>query len=420
MATGSFAVLIVMGMLIPKFWLPIVAFLLEVFVWTFVRQNRESELPTCYKIPFMATRILFWTGVIMLLINYLYVKGWILRLYTEEQINRENPFITLLILSTVSTAVCLWVKMRGQKLRFCVDCTLRNGTGAERGFLGIIYAQEGRFQTRLLLYCSVAMMVVGWAYYAFCYINVNMNRPDRFFFNWLPLIFIFSTWVYMGVRYSGVWSYYCNNEGLRHDSAKRTRVRFLIISGDKILLKKEDELDSPTPLDRYDTPVSLSLAYRERVTLLDAENLFREYSKVRDFEIRFMYSGTTANADCNLFHFIVTLPAESETEGSRLKGEWFTIRQVEQMINNRRTAPLFSAEIVRLYTVTMAWKTYDRTGKRLYKIKNYRPTFRLRDIGQWDVDFDDPQWLLVAQNNEDSNFWRLRRFWQRKINGTGE
>jgi len=63
--------------------------------------------------------------------------------------------------------------------------------------------------------------------------------------------------------------------------------------------------------------------------------------------------------------------------------------------------------------MTMAWKTYDRNGRRLYPIRHYRPTFRLRDMPRWDVDYDDQTWFDVAINNEDHRFFRLRSFWNR-------
>lgn len=65
----------------------------------------------------------------------------------------------------------------------------------------------------------------------------------------------------------------------------------------------------------------------------------------------------------------------------------------------------------------MAWKTYDREGKRLYPIKHYRPTFRLRDLKDWDVDYSDTSWFAVAENNQDRPFFRTRKFW-RKITGS--
>lgn len=61
----------------------------------------------------------------------------------------------------------------------------------------------------------------------------------------------------------------------------------------------------------------------------------------------------------------------------------------------------------------MAWKTYDREGKRLYPIKHYRPTFHIGDLREWNVDYDDASWFDIAHNNEDRPFFRLRKLWRR-------
>lgn len=82
-------------------------------------------------------------------------------------------------------------------------------------------------------------------------------------------------------------------------------------------------------------------------------------------------------------------------------------------------SPALGAEFRRIYTVTMAWKTYDYNGKRLYPIKNYKPTFRLKDFGEWNVDYDDPNWLNIAYNNEDRFMFRLRGLWRKYVRSIG-
>ena len=68
----------------------------------------------------------------------------------------------------------------------------------------------------------------------------------------------------------------------------------------------------------------------------------------------------------------------------------------------------------------MAWKTYDADGRRRYPIKHYTPPFRIADIKNWDVDYDNPHWIYVSDNNEDSNFYQIRRLWRKYINGIGQ
>lgn len=170
---------------------------------------------------------------------------------------------------------------------------------------------------------------------------------------------------------------------------------------------------------RLDTPVKIRLPYRERMTAADSMAYFRNLSNMDDVRIRFMYLNTNFNTDSNIFHYACFVDAP-DLDGSRLKGEWYTLPQIQRMSGENRVAPALTAEINRIYTVSMAWKTYDRKGRRLYDIKHYRPTFRLRDFPKWDVDLNDPNWLFVAQFNEDSRFYRLKRLWRKYVNGIGE
>lgn len=99
-------------------------------------------------------------------------------------------------------------------------------------------------------------------------------------------------------------------------------------------------------------------------------------------------------------------------EKSALRGRWYNLSQVERLLHNRELTPMLASEIHRLHTITMAWKTYDAEGRRLYKVKNYHPIFRLDGICDWDVDFNSPKWLDVARLNEDKRFFRLRKLWR--------
>ncbi len=98
-------------------------------------------------------------------------------------------------------------------------------------------------------------------------------------------------------------------------------------------------------------------------------------------------------------------------------GTWFTLDQLDRMIKTARLSAELTDEIYRIFTITMAWKTYDTEGRRLYPIKHYRPTFRLRDLKSWTVDYNDVSWFAIANNNQDRPFFRTRRFWH-KITGS--
>lgn len=417
-AMGAPVLVILLGLWLTPPWVAVSAFALELLLFLIVRNARTSLLPRGGLSVFVMTRILFWSGVIMTVISILCTRGLLEQWF--ELVNHDMPFIPVLVLGPVTVAVSGWAMLRGHRFGFCADCMMRHGTPAERGFIGKIYCQEGRYQVRFMLGLGIVLTLVGWLYYTFCYINVNLNRPDKFFFVWLPLILYLCSLVYMAMRLFTIWSYY--DQELAVNNMRRTDtsiVRYIILDRERIFLGESD--DKLNPMVRgYDTPATVTLSRRERVPLHEARGYFREMAETDRFSIRFMYRSVDAGGDCTVFHFIVTVDAETVLNERALKGRWYTMPELERLLNNDLLAPMMSAEIHRLHTITMAWKTYDRRGRRLYKIKNYRPTFRLRNIQDWDVDFNDSHWLRVAANNQDKPFYSLKRFWRRFVNGVKE
>lgn len=421
MAVGALCLIIFLSPLVSKLWLPLVAFLVERMLFALVRRNREARVPVCYLIPFVVTRTLFWSATIMVVINVLH--NWAMdEIFEPELLNSEIPFISTLIISPVTFVMSAVALRKGARFSYCADCRMRHGTAAERGFLGRIFSQEGFYQMRMLFWLSGLLTLSGWLYYSFFYINVNLNASDKFFFVWMPIVLYLLSFLYLGARYVSLWTYYCQNvEGsaMRHGSS--TLLRYIVMCGDYMFLNVPDTTKDLKPgEERIDTPAHIYIPYRSRMSEYDAEFYFKGFSEIQDCAIRFMYLNPNFDTDCNIYHYAVIVDDKAIVEQSRLEGEWFTMPQIERMLNANKMAPVLGAEINRLYTMTMAWKTYDRTGRRLYNIKNYKPTFRLRDFKNWDIDLNDPVWLYVSLNNEDMPFYRLRRFWRKFVNGIGE
>lgn len=423
MGVGSLIAILIISPIINKVWLPLVAFTLELFLYTLVRRNREAHLPVCYLIPFICTRVLFWSAVVMLVINMLHLNEFFFAIVDEKSVNPEIPFISVLIIAPITTIVTFWAYKKGHSLSYCMDCLFRHGTAAERGFLGNIFSQEGRYQVRMLLLLSLFVSVTVWLYYNIFYINVNLNRPDKFFFVWIPVLIYVLSLIYLGIRYFSLWTYYCQNvEGspLRHGSS--TLLRYIIICDEHVFLKLPDldKDDVRSGEDRYDTPARLYVSYRNSISDYDIENYMKGLSDITESEIKFLYKSANFNADCNIYHYASFVDNKEIVERSRLEGQWFTLAQINKMMAENKIAPIFGSELNRIYVISMAWKTYDRTGRRLYKIRNYKPTFRLKDFKEWNVDLNDPEWLYVSVNNEDRPFYKIKRLWRKYVNGIGE
>lgn len=424
MGTGALTLLVVATLWIKHLWMPFVAFALEGLLFISVRNNRKRIFPICHLLPFTVMRIMFWSGIVMLIINGLYSRWIVDRVFDVENINHEIPFITQLIVGPVSMIVLLWAKIKKRDLAFCLDCKMSHGTPAERGFLGVLFSQEGQFQNNLLLGISTFSTVVSWIYYAVFYSNSYFSNMDKYIFVWCPVLLFIAGLIYTAVRYIGVWRYYERNiEGTTIRTGRNTRIRFLMIYDNYIGLKVPDEKkEQMLPgSSKIDTPAWTVTKFHNTVPDYDAQEYFRQLTHIPHADVRFAYSNLSGNADCNIFHFLVFLDQKQKEAFTRENEEthWFTLYEVSKLINNKETSPLLSAEIVRIHTMAMAWKTYHSNGKRRYAIKHYTPTFRLRDLHKWDIDFNDPKWLRVADNNEDVRFYRLRRFWRKYINGIG-
>lgn len=414
-AGGALSLPILLSVYIQPAFIPFISLALAGALLAYDRSSIRSHTAVCPLILTIVTRSLFYSAIIMVLISVIYARGFINYFYDVASINTSIPFVTLLIIAPVVFLTTLWSHIRGKKYSACQRCAIALGSTSERGFLGKIFAQESHYQRYFLLGISAVLTIVSWSYYAYFYINVNINIPDRFFFGWIPVILYLISVFYLGARCFTLWAYYCQEgSGAEHRQASSTSIRVLVISGDKFFLSREDEYNDTPDGYLFDTPATITLRHQDEITLKKATGHFRDISRLTDgeFTLRFMYQSREASGERNTFHYICCPSSAEVIEKSAFKGHWYNLSQVERLLHNHELSPMLASEIHRLYTVTMAWKTYDAEGRRLYKVKNYRPIFRLDGICDWDVDFNSPVWLNVSRLNEDKPFFRLRRLWR--------
>lgn len=390
-----------------------VTFTLMALLWLFNNLTLRSERAVCPLVPGIALRTLGMTGVIMLIITMFYHHGYASQVYDPQTLNQEIPFLTILIISPSLLFVSIWSKLRGHSFSTCRSCLISLGPECERGFIGKIFGQESNYQRKFLMGISSVCTAVVWTYYFLFYINVNINTPDQFFFGWFPVILYLVSVVYLATRYFTIWAYYFQrtDDGGMTGEAPYTRARFIIMCDDAIFLHKSDDYSETPDTRMFDTPANMRLNHREKMNINRAREIFAESAHISDeeFKLRFMYYTAETTGTSNIFHYIVCPASREVMEQSVLVGKWYNLSQVDRLAKNIELSPALEAEITRLYTVTMAWKTYDARGRRLYKVKNYQPSFRLKGICDWDVDFNSPKWLNVARFNEDTPFYRLRR-----------
>lgn len=418
-SVGCLVSLSLISMWIPMFWVPFIGLCMSLMLYHIQRRASKEKPQVCGRITYVVNLALLWSSLIMIacyiVLNY---TDWVSEVWLKKvPVNLEIPYIPILITGPITVLICSWLLARGRKHPYCRKCVINNGDPAERGFIGRVFDQESNTQMWLLLILSLLLTIGEYAYYLIAFITTNLNSSDTFYFGWVPAIVFGMSLIYLSLRYSGLLAYYSRElSGSVFQHGNFSMVRFIVVSGDHLLLAEPENTSNLVNLQnsKFDTPSVLTVAYHKRLTDWEAANYFKGTAGI-DAKIRFLYRTDTEDSGSNIFHFAAIIDDTNLIEGSRLRGEWVTLSALQMMMDQQLVSPLLMSEIHRIYNITMAWKAYDRTGMRLYDIKNYRPAFRLRDLPNWDVDYNDSTWLQVADNNEDRPFFRLRRLWRKYI-----
>ncbi len=391
-------------------WQPFVC-LLEIYLLTVIYRRRAEEgIGSASLLVKLARRTILVSAIIMIAINIICTDWFIPTVVTLELYNQEIPFITCLIIFPVMTFFCCW-SLYGRKIeRHFRMCQRHSGDFAGESLISSLFLRETRYQVYLALVLSVLLGLIEYWYYFSRYINSDLNDPDRFFFTYMPLAIYAVSLLMVRGHYISTEESYTSLEDLSENRKNTTRVRFLILCDDEMLLAPNPETG------RWDTPVQSIEPARDVKTPGEVRALFEKLTGLKDFNLRYCYTTTGLVEGASTVHYVVFISARQSVEIKGEHGKWFNTYLLDHAMADGSLSVSTAAELYRIYTITMAWKTYDENGKRLYPIRNYRPTFHLADFESWDVDYDDDKWLYIAGNNEDQRFFRLRAFWD-KITG---
>jgi len=417
-AVGLLTVLTVLAPIVPRQWLAPVNIFFYIVLQMVHSELRKRDVPSCSRLIQQVSVVMVVTAVALILL-YFFGRGENVYEITGQPYDINSPVIVILITAPVASFVTLFYWLNRREPAVCQRCKRRYGNVIEHGFVGGLFRQEWRYQTAMLFVLSFVLMIVDWGYYLLHYVNTNLNRADLFFFIWMPLSMYVVSLIYLGIRYYSLWVYYCqNDEGHYVEKPGVTTLRYLIISGDKLFLNfypTDAMYANGAKVKRFDCPVVINTSYHERENLVEADRLFKTETGMNSADIKFAYSSPDAITYQNMFHYFAFLPNTDEIGESKLEGEWFTWGNLTQLASQGLLSRDLVSELKRIYDISMAWKTYNEDGKRLYNIKHYRPTFRLRDIHSWDVDFNDHKWLDVSRHNEDKFWYLFRRLFFGKV-----
>ncbi len=404
-AYGAITLPLLLSLWIPKVLISILTLFEAWFLIAALKSNWSNVVNKCSLVIRIASRIMLATALVMLIIVILCTDWLVPTVIHLELYNEEIPFITSLIVFPVTAVMCVvWLYM-GFGDRHCRLCQRLHGVYAGDSIAATFFFRETRYQVYILLLLSLSLGAIEYWYYFAKYINSDLNDPDRFFFNIMPTAVYLVSLLFMYGRYSNMQKLYDALRVEKGDNGNRTIVRYLIFSGDELLLHQG-------PDGVLDTPAEIVVSRTRSIGEPQARLMFEEITGLSEFDMKYCFTNDSFASGTNVIHYTAFI---DETRRTHIgDGDiWFNAYMIDRALASNSLSPVLANEIFRIHTIAMAWKTYDRNGKRLYPIRQYRPTFRFRDLPDWDVDFDDVTWFDVAGNNEDRHFYRLRRFWNR-------
>ncbi len=409
---GALTLQVVAGYWASHVIMPYIGFVLIGCIVAYANYNLRTTSMNCSMMTHFTVYTLFASGMVMLLANFLNMNFITIRF--AEFSYQEHPFQAAFIVYPLATLFYGIALLRRGNPAYCGACRTMAGFSVKESLRRNVLHHEGKFQLRLAFYMSLAITAIQYFYY-FSYYSKDYATarysPDTFFIYILPATLYIIAVVYIGLRYATLdfeISLKMSQEAGNHTS----RLRYMVVWRDQLLLK--DILIDGANAGYWDTPAEKVMPYNESMSEHLAKTTFRSLSEMEEFSVRKLF--VSGEKEQNVFHYAAFIDDEAKTVND-MGGTWFHLREVNLMLKNGNIARPFAMELYRVFTITMAWKTYDRDGKRLYPIKNYRPSFRLRDFHSWDVDYEDMHWMSVAQNNQDKPFYQMRKLWRRYING---
>lgn len=402
---GAIALVLGTSFLVSKTILPVLLLVLAYVVSAF-SHTTSGNRQQCRRMTWTVRTTLILSAFVMMLLLLVHVKAIFGDRFNYPRFNPQIPYVTCLVIQTVGALVSLYAIFMGRSLGVCRHCRKAFGDYDNDSLASTLFNDESEQQLRMYFWICFGAGVVQWAYFFVFFINVNFNSPDVFVFNFVPVAVYVLSLIFLGSRYYNIAETFkaTNAAGTRVN--RGAKLRFIVTNGDRMLLRETDG-------DEYDTPYKAEVDF-VRPDDARARERFEALGGPAQSAMRFLYENISAGGEKTL-HYAAFVD-EHNSEKARRGGDWFTLYEVDRFLNSGRLAPMMANEIVRIYTITMAWKTYDREGRRLYPVKHYKPIFRLRDFKEWDVDYNDPSWMQVSIENEDRSFFHARRLWRKCLN----
>lgn len=358
---------IVMGHLAVGVATLLLAHALRVFGRTSTRLGRDMPF------ALMSSSALLLTGTIMVVISLLMHWRILDYIFEASSINEDIPYVSALIVYPAVFGFAALARIR---------------MGGRYGASQSTIIAETRYLLRYTMVLSGVMSVVDWAYYFGFYINVNFNSPDKFFYYAVPVVMYVLSLIYLNMRNIAA---VCTARASASVATHGGQCRCLIVCEDKLLLNNDAS-------GLYDTPISDASDVKALAASLHVGD--------ESPNLRKLYTADEDASPCS--HYVCQVHTQDLPEG--LSGQWYTLAEVQQKARKYVLSDELCAEIVRLYTIAMTSKKYDRSGRRIPVDGDYRAAFSLHDLLDLSINYQDERWLYIAEHNQDKRMWRLQQF----------
>lgn len=404
-------IIVLSGLWVSHDWLPLITVIFVPVLTIYGNYYTLHHAASCTLSRRYTEYALIVSAIIMMCFNMADREPWHSMLGLPS-IHGAIPYVPAVILYPVLAFFKALQLLRIGKTEYCQACIAHGSSSAENTLINGLYVGQTKRLNKLSLTLSVIVSVVILIYYFSSYININYNIPDKFFFFVFPTVVYVLATGYVFMKFSSM-RFGLATLGPQQFKKTTMQIRFLVVREDKMLM--EETATSMPGIMFWDTPAIYTLSAGETLDDINPEEVFRDISSVSEFRLRRLYGLFKTDASEQTEVYAAFLPDDAEVPG--LGGEWLNLYAIDKLYNSGSLTKQMNYDIHRIYIMTMTWKSYTREGKRLYPIKNYRPTFHLSDFKNWDMDYDDLHWFDVYKNNEDRAFWRLRQFWRRYISG---
>lgn len=415
---GVLAVVVVISLWASPLWMPLYDLLFAVALALFGPAKKIAPGQPCGRITLVTIYTLLASGVVCFIINLAYHTQFIHLFFDISTLNHSIPYITSLVVFPICTVFTFILNSKSVYALHVRNCHLHNQYNPSQPAFGRTVHAVYRSLLKLLCLVSAIISIIDWLYYFICYRNNSINTPDSFFFFVVPAAIYVWTVVYVAQAYSKLWTTEGrnivrgnagdDNNGHQNSVTDSVVARFIILRGSTLLL---DVSESSVRDCAVDTPLVeiKPLSYKGSEVTNRARSDFEHRSGLTNFKIKLIYTSFDRLLNNTILHFLVKIDENGKNEGY-LSGEWVTLDGIDRMMRMGVLAPPLADEFFRIYTFVMAWRTYDEKGRRKFPIRNYRPNFRLNELYDYDIDYNDEHWYRVSRINQDSRLWHLRKW----------